>query len=406
MNNPAKLYIRDSLFETAQMFAAGAALTQTYMAAIGLPERMIGTAVSAMGIVNIAASVLFSKVSDKSRNIKKSLSALFAVIAATYLFFTVFSFRLDLTLTVTFVILIAAGFVQSASTAVRNLFEYKLPFLIFDMYKYAHYLTLDGVIAGGFGVLFSILLNIVISRFEYFSVMRAGFVLAFVMTVFAAAANHRFAVKSPGEPAPHKTGNPVKISLIIRRRDFAVFAVPNFIRGIAGGVVNMAALIALSEKILDSKGTSYIVTAITIGSITGSLIYSVFARRVADKHMCMLGSALMFPMVFMPWASPTVYVALFFFANLGVRITSYSYPLMIYKLIPFEIIGTYNTLRMILTTAGTAAATWLTGLLLGTVPVWTFFVAAFICQALSASVYLYYFPKLMAEKNSGQVVSG
>lgn len=400
MNNPAKLYIRDSLFETAQIFTAGAALTQTYMSAVGIPDSKIGTAVSAMGIVNIGASVLFSKLSDNSKNIKASLSALLSIVSLTYLFFTVFSFRLDLTLTVTFFILIAVGFVQSASVAVRNLFEYKLPYLIFDMDKYARILTLDGVIAGGTGVLFSILLNIFISKFEYFTVMRAGFVFAFLLTVLAAGTNQRFGVKSPEELVPRKTGHPVKISLIVKRRDFAVFAVPNFLRGIAGGVVNMAALIALSGKLLDSKGTAFIVTATTLGNITGSLIYTILSKRgVEDKTMCLLGSCLMASMVLMPHFGAAGYIAMFFFANLGIRIVSYSYPLMIYKLIPYEIIGTYNTLRMILTTAGTAAATWLTGRLLGTVPVWTILTAAFVCQALSAAVYLRRFPKMMAQKN-------
>ena len=400
MNNPAKLYIRDSLFETAQIFTAGAALTQTYMAAVGLPDSKIGTAVSAMGIVNIGASVLFSKLSDNSKNIKASLSALLSIVSLTYLFFTIFSFRLDLTLTVTFFILIAVGFVQSASVAVRNLFEYKLPYLIFDMDKYPRILTLDGVIAGGTGVLFSILLNIFISKFEYFTVMRAGFVFAFLLTVLAAGTNQRFGVKSPEELVPRKTGHPVKISLIVKRRDFAVFAVPNFLRGIAGGVVNMAALIALSGKLLDSKGTAFIVTATTLGNITGSLIYTVLSKRgVEDKTMCLLGSCLMASMVLMPHFGAAGYIAMFFLANLGIRIVSYSYPLMIYKLIPYEIIGTYNTLRMILTTAGTAAATWLTGRLLGTVPVWTILTAAFVCQALSAAVYLRRFPKMMAQKN-------
>ena len=401
MNNPAKLYIRDSLFETAQMFSVGAALTQTYMAAIGLTDSMIGTAVSAMGIVNIVASVLLSKLADKTGNIKKTLSMLFLVIASTYLFFTVFSFRLNLSLTAAFIFLISAGFVQSAAIAIRNLFEYKLPFLIFDMDRYARYMTLDGVIAGVFSVLFSVILNIVINKFDYFPVMRAGFLFAFVLTGFSAFANWRFTAKTPDELEPDKKRGSTKISELIKRRDFYVFAAPNFLRGVAGGVVNMAALIALSGKILDSKGTAYIVTATTVGNIAGSFVYTVLSKRVEDKQLCLLGSALMASMLFMPWTGPAGYVAMFFLANLGVRIISYSYPLMVYKLIPYEIIGTYHTLRMILTTAGTAAATWLTGRLLGTVPVWVILTAAFVCQALSAAGYLRLFPKMMAEKSRG-----
>lgn len=398
MNNPAKLYIRDSLFETAQMFSVGAALTQTYMAAIGLTDGMIGTAVSAMGIVNVFISVLLSKLSDKTGNIKKTLSSLFLVIASTYLFFTVFSFRLNIGLTVTFIVLIFIGFVQSATVAVRNLFEYKLPFLIFDMNRYARILTLDGVIAGFFSVLFSIILNIVIHQFEYFSVMRAGFFFAFILTCFSAYTNRRFVIKNPDELEPGKSKGSVKISELIKRRDFYFFAAPNFLRGISAGVVNMAALIALSGHILDSKGTAYIVTATTVGNIAGSLLYTLVSKRVEDKHMCLLGSALMASMVLMPWAGSAGYIVMFFLANLGVRMISYSYPLMVYKLIPYEIIGTYNTLRMILTTAGTAAATYLTGHLLGSVPVWAILITAFVCQALSAAVYLRLFPKMMAEK--------
>jgi len=399
MNNSFKLYIRDSLFETAQMFAAGAALTQTYLSSIGLPERMIGTAVSAMGIVNVVTSVLFSKLSDRSRHIKKSISALFLIIAATYLCFPALQYRPGLPAGVLFLVVAAAGFAQSAAAAFRNLFEYKLPFLIFDMNKYSRFLTLDGVIAGLFSVLFSILLNILLSRADYFMVIRAGFLFACALTCFAAFVNRQFDDKNPDELKPNKTRPPVKISLIIKRRDFTAFAIPNFLRGISAGVVNMAALIALNSSILDSKGTSYIVTATTIGNIAGSLIYTVLTKRVEDKHMCLLGSALMLPLVFMSKTGPTAYILLFFFANLGIRIISYAYPLMIYKLIPFEIIGTYNTLRMMLTTAGTAAATYLTGRLLGNMPVQTFFLAAVACQILSAAAYLRIYPKFLAAKS-------
>jgi hypothetical protein len=230
--------------------------------------------------------------------------------------------------------------------------------------------------------------------------MRTGFIFAFLLTITAAGMNQRFTEKSPDRLVPRKAGYPVKISLIVKRRDFAVFAVPNFLRGIAGGVVNMAALIALSGKFLDSRSTAYIVTATTLGNITGSLIYTILSkRRVEDKTMCLIGTSLMASMLLMPRFGAAGYIAMFFFANLGIRIVSYSYPLMIYKLIPYEIIGTYNTLRMILTTAGTAAATYLTGLLLGSVPVWIILTVSFICQAISAAVYLHYFPKLMAERS-------
>lgn len=398
MNNPTKFYIRDACYETAQMFVAGAALTQTYMAAIGLPERMIGTVVSAMSVINILISAFFSKSSDSSKNIQRNMTVLTAVVAVTFLFFICFSPHSNLTLTVIFILLIAVGFVQSTSLAIRNLFEHKLPFLIFDMAKFSHYVTLDGVIAGVFGVLFSLTLNVFINKFEYFTVMRTGFFLAFLATLLAAGMNQWFTLKNSDELSPRKTGVPIKLSLIMKRRDFAVFAMPNFLRGVAGGVVNMTALIALNNNILDSKSTAYIVTATTVGNIIASLLYTVLARRVDDKNMCLVGSALVFPMIFMGNTGPAGYVILFFFANLGIRIFSYSYPLMVYKLIPFEIIGTYNTLRMILTTAGTAAATYFTGRLLGSIPVWSFFVVAFVCQIISVAFYLHFFPKLLTER--------
>ena len=226
--------------------------------------------------------------------------------------------------------------------------------------------------------------------------MRAGFLTAFALTVSAAVFNRRFHISLPPRPRA-ESGRAVTIAAVIGRRDFYVFAAPNFLRGVAAGVVNMAALIALSGKVLDSRGSSYIVTATTTGSIAGSVLYAVFTRRAFDRHMLLLGSAAMGSMAFMATKNAAAYIAMCCLANCGLKIVSYAYPLLVYKLVPFEVIGTYHTLRMILTAGGTALSAWLTGLLLGKVPVWVIFGFAFACQALSAAVYLRYYPRLLAE---------
>ena len=63
-------------------------------------------------------------------------------------------------------------------------------------------------------------------------------------------------------------------------------------------------------------------------------------------------------------------------------------PSICFEFVPFAIAGVYHTWRLMLTTAGSAAATLLAGALIGSVPSWTLLLAAALGQLWCGIIYM------------------
>jgi hypothetical protein len=61
---------------------------------------------------------------------------------------------------------------------------------------------------------------------------------------------------------------------------------------------------------------------------------------------------------------------------------------MVFKIVGFDTAGSYNALRMALTTSGSALASYVFGGLLGKIPILPLLIFGMLCQSVSGFIYL------------------
>jgi hypothetical protein len=282
---------------------------------------------------------------------------------------------------------ILLGTVQSFFIAFRTAFEYKLPYQIIDIDHYGTLISADGIITGIFGIISSAVLSFMFGAFPYYSVMLAGFITAAVFTLVSAYINHTLkAVPAANTPVLRKP-QVGYLKDLLKMPVFTHFIPSNFLRGIAAGVFSMAAVIALKSNKISVTGTTYLVIALSVAGVAGSIFFTLISRKINCGVLCLSGSIVMAALSFMTAGSGPLIIIIYFIISIGKVFVDLSVPTLLYKVIPYDIAGSYHAWRLILTTAGVALAATATGYLIIYIPAAYLLVFASLCQLYSGWVY-------------------
>jgi len=366
--NMIKYYIRDSLFNVTLIFMSGT-LFQTFLAEKGVSNMRIGYFTFAVSITQVAATLLFSKISDRVKNIKRTLTVIFA---QSILFLTVMAgICFFHTMKADFVFFIAVILIvqQNIFFGMRNILEYKFPFLLIDMSVYPTLVSVDGLCIGAASVAVNLILTLFMSRFPFTAVMCGGFIVCILFMIFASILNESFRVLPDADAigAEHST---CSVRQLFFDRKFYLFALPHFLRGMTMGIVGMMSLVWLKDISKDASSVSVLVTSAAISAMIASLVYQNLSKKICSGVLCFFGSVLLF--LSMPYMlighSRTLFCILYFFVCFGQTIVNYAVPCYVSEMIPYDRIGMYTAFRMIITTGGAAVANLLMGYFLGKIP--------------------------------------
>jgi hypothetical protein len=330
---------------------------------------------------------------DKNGNTVRAITRLLIPVGIIYLgyiplcvFFMGFS-------ALTFWTVILLGTVQSFFIAFRTAFEYKLPYLIIDIEHYGTLIAADGMITGVFGIISSAVLSYMFVLFSYYTVMLFGFIAAAVFTLISAYINHTFKVipaEINNKDAVFLSGKKPQFEYLkdlLKMPVFCRFIPSNFLRGIAAGVFSMAAVIALKSNKVSVTGTAYLVIALSVAGVAGSIFFALISRKLNCRVLCLSGSIVMAALSFMTAGSGVLIIFTYFIICIGKVFVDLCVPTLLYKIIPYDIAGSYHAWRLILTTAGVALAATATGYLIIYIPAAYLLVFASLCQLYSGWVY-------------------
>lgn len=391
MSNYIKFWLRNALYVTAVLFFSGT-IIQTFLIRQGIDSGGVGIHTTVLNSVNVLTTMVFSGMADKKGNTIRAITRLLIPVGICYagyiplcVFFTGFT-------ALTFWTVILLGTVQSFFIAFRTAFEYKLPYQIIDIDHYGTLISADGIITGIFGIISSAVLSYMFGSFPYYSVMLAGFITAAVFTLVSAYINHTL------KAVPSETNN-TPAALLCRKPQvgylkellktpvFTRFIPSNFLRGIAAGVFSMAAVIVLKSDKVSVTGTTYMVIALSVAGVAGSVFFTLISHKINCGVICLSGSIMMAALSFMTAGSGTAVILIYFFISVGKVFVDLSVPTLLYKVIPYDIAGSYHAWRLILTTAGVALAATATGYLIIYIPAVYLLVFASLCQLYSGWVY-------------------
>lgn len=388
--------IRGAFLAAARLFFAGT-IIQTFLASFGVSSQLIGVHTTLLSVADIVTTMLFSDIADKGSHIKRTVMILGGGMAITFFPMLILCLISGITAKVAFGISLAVGLIQASLLALWNIYSYKMPYLSFDISYYGLCCSWETVTGSLASIGTGILLAWFIKRADYSKVMFFGFLFAVVSYLITVVLNKMLRLEGDTVKNEKKKISPFSaITTLLKVPVFSRLMLPSFLRGLATGVLTMAAVIAMKMG-FDASDTSLMVTVSSVSSILGAAFFSFLSRKFDPRDLCLIGSiaVAVFPVIGL--GGKELFFAVYFIIMFGKIVVDLSVPTMLYRYISYEIAGEYHAWRLMLSTAGTAVATLLTGFFTESVPaVWIAVVAGLLQLA---SGLLYRFSPVLKKEN-------
>lgn len=386
MGNNTKYYIYSVLWNII-IITTGGAVIQSFLLEIGMQEESVNILLSVMQLVQIFTILLFPKKSDHLKDIIKVgayLHLLDAPLVAFLLFLACYRFT---NLNAAYLILLAVGSIYSLSVGIYSILSYKLPYHIMNIGDYGKLLSQAGVLIGIFCTAFSVLLSFLQNTIGYFPAMRLTYVvILFLLSLFIYVAR-TFKRVDNVHAFPSKTTIPTSL---FRYAPFVKLLIPNLLRGFSLGIANMAVTIGYYVGLLDGKTAGIIVIITNVITIAGGFVYSRFFVKANEKLViliCSIGLCLSLPLMVI---NLSCFFILYAVAYFFVVVINYAIPIVVTKIIDYDIAGQYSAGRMLLTTAGTSAAGFLCVILFKSIGVIPTLILSGLMQLASGFGYFQY----------------
>lgn len=387
-SNEVKFYIWGAINAIVLMFTNGG-IIQTFFLEIGFSNQQIGTYTSLIGIVQIIVMILSVFLADSIRNVKGAVATLplsrivlcLAMLPACWSDMT--SIR-----GVYFVALICCC-IQNLFVGISDVLQYRLPYLIIDMKKYAKLENNNGIISGICSILVSGAIAFMAALFSYRRIMAVGFCFCIVSCLISF-----WLVKSMKEREEfQEKAVQDKFSFSkLWKREFAYFHVPNLLRGFAAGLMNIMAVVCSKEITSKASVTSSLATIIACSSIVGCALYQVWRKKIKTARLYTLSSILMclFLPIMLIGKNATVFRICYFIIGVWYNIINASGSVYATEIVEYSDIGTYSSVRLIVLTLGQAISSYVVTLAMDYVPTVVILCVCGLCQLISGFMYHFY----------------
>ncbi len=389
MSNYIKYYLRSALYSVAVLFT-GTAVLQIFLTDMGVDSIPIGIFTSLLSVVNVLTNIAFSASADRCGNVKRWLSLLCLPIGTCFFLLIPLCFAEGLSVGTAFLLISVICLLQMLFISLYTTLDYKLPYSIIDVQDYGRFASMNGIVCGIVNTTASLLLSEFLENHPVSTVLSVGFGVGGTCMLLAALVNGTLDTsrgKTQVSEKVERIGVFTGFGKILRLRDFLRLILPNFFRGFHMGMLNMAAVIAVSCGF--TTGTvGRLVTVSFLGSIVGSVVYMFAARRVKSRRLCLTGSIVTCVGVLIPFCTDNVFLAVYFVMVVGKIMVDYAVPSQVYAMIPPDVACLYQTWRLIVTTAGSVFAAAVSGWFIEYEFVPGFLAIASVCQVVSGLCYL------------------
>ena len=378
-DNRVLYFIYTILYTTGFMFCSGSIL-QTFMLSVGMSDAEVSAYSAVTQFVQVLAIFAMTFLADKfKRTLKIYASSVLAVtLIAVALVFCVFV-RSDLMAVK--VIIFASSVLVYFMMGVRNSVDYKIIYEIFDMNSIGKLMGVVIAVSGlvSFGV--STAYSYAIKQFDYYDVMTVFFILSVFMIAFAALAG--FSYKKINDVPEAEKARGLDFS-IFKNKTARALALPSLFRGFANGIIVLVTVAGFSSGILSTESSTYVTIITQATTFLGNIFFAVICRRVSNKMSLLVSSLVMavaMPLTVMH-GNLTEFLILYAVSYFAFMVVSISIPLLVCEIVPYEEMGSFTCIRMMLFTFGSVIASVLFKPLADTIGYIWLFVIAGACQAI------------------------
>ena len=325
---------------------------QNFLIESGCSNQQVSNYISIMQMVQMVTMLLLSEKMEHTKNIFRSIVGTYVMQIPLFAAMLFLSVKPEVPVDMKYMFLFAISFVANMFYGLNIIVRYKLPYYILDMSKYGQVTGISGILLGIVGVLFASILSFCVRRYLYFDTMAwfSGIgilfvIMAAVLTLGLHPVSNRMELKKKE-----------KAKNLFHYKPFFQLLLPNLLRGVSTGIFLMMAVIGYSSEILDSVGTSKLVTLSQVGIIVGCALYSFCSVRIKDGVLIMAAGiffCLTLP-IMMNKHSQNIFLIVYFIAYLSYNCINYAVPVLVAKNIDYDYVGQYSAWRMAIHTLGAA----------------------------------------------------
>ncbi len=391
MSNYIKYYLRSAFYSVALLFTSTSVI-QIFLTELGITSTPIGIFTSLLSVVNVLTNIGFSAYADRCHHVKRTISLLCIPIGCCFLLLLPLCLSRGLDAGVTFLLTAAVCLIQMLFITMYSVLEYKLPYSIIDVNQYGRFSSINGIIVGIASTAASYVLSKLLESYPYFTVLSIGFGVGGGFMFLASVINSTLdtsrglSLSQPGHTDTEKNSIFAGLHKIMRSASFRRLLLPNFFRGFHMGMLNVAAVIAVSCG-FDTATASRLVTVTFLGNILGSVVYMTASGHIESRKLCLTGSIVTCVGVLLPFGTPNVFLAVYFVMVMGKILVDYAIPSQVYAAIKPDIACLYQTWRLIVTTAGSVLSAAVSGFFIEYISVTGFLVIASVCQVICGVSY-------------------
>ena len=371
-----------SLYRIA-LFCSTGALMQTFLSLVGFSEDEVYIHSTVVQLVNVLTILLASGIGDRGNPVRRSALSHIPM-AAMFLFYLPLCFSSSVGRGA-FWFLLAVSCVQSASVAIHTVLDYKLPYLLYTASDYADVNAISGVISAAIGLGAGALVSYLSTLMDYVALMIWAFVISAVITVASGVLVAMQVIVFNKRDSEPEMASRASLVGIMREPIFLHLLFPNVTRGFAAGATTVVAVAALSRGYGESV-TSAFVSVESVSVFVAGFLFIVIARRLSSRWAILVGSLLFsaMPLLLVTGNEPVLFIA-YALVMLGRNVVDNAVPSALISVVPIEMAGQYNALRMVLHNGGmliaTASAVF--------IPTEMLFVAAMIAQLVSGAAFFF-----------------
>ena len=334
------------------MFCSGSIL-QTFMISLNISDTTISFYNALIQLSQAIAIVVMVFVADKIRKTIKSFSLIVLSISiiAISLFICLF-IRSDI-LAVKLVIFISSAFTYML-IGIRFSLDYRVLYEIFDVKSTGKILGLAMAISGlaSFGL--SALYSYTVAIYNYYDVMIYFFAFAMFCIILSSVISGFFKKTTETKPKQHKGLD----FDAFKNKTILSFTIPSFARGFAAGIISLVTVVGFSKGILSVKTATYVTLVAQITSFMGNMLFSFLNKKIKAHITILLFSIILAIALPLTLVSGELILFLVFYAivNFSLMIVNISVPILGYDVIPYNQIGSFTCVRLMIQMIGSVVA--------------------------------------------------
>ena len=352
-DNRVLYFIFNTLYTTGFMFCSGTVL-HTFMLSAGMSDAEVSAYSAVTQFVQAVVIFMMAFYADKIRKALKLYIAIVLSVALISVSLVVCVFiRSDVTAVK--ILIFASSVIVYFLMGVRNGIDYRIVYELFDMNSLGKLMgaaiAVSGVVSFGASMLYSY----TAARFDYYDVMTVFFILSALMIIGSAIVCASYKKINEMPVAEKRRGLDLSA---FKNRTTRALALPSLFRGFANGIIVLITVAGFSGGILDIRSSTYVSIITQAATFLGNIAFAMICRRMSNKTSLLLSSILM--AVAMPisvlHSDLAEFLTAYAFAYFAYMIVSIAIPMLACEIIPYEQIGSFTCIRMMLFTLGSVIA--------------------------------------------------